>query len=436
MTRTYISELKNLKDGDKVSLNGWVAAVKDLSKVKFVILRDRTGEIQTVAVNGKTPEKTFNEIIKIPHESSIIINGALKASKIAKAGYEVVIDNFEILNKAETPLPIDTTPKSNTQIDKRIDYRFLDARRPKVRAIFNIRSAIVRAVTEFFDNEGFTNIHTPKLTAAGVESGAEMFPVVYFNKEAFLSQSPQVYKQMMVAAGFEKVYEIGPVFRAEKSHTTRHLTEFTGLDMEMGFIKDVGDVMEVIENLFKHTLNHVKENCKHDLELLEIKIAIPNKIPRITMKEAKEILEKEGKKLKESDDLDSEAEELLGKLMLKKHNSEFVFVTDYPWEVRPFYHMKPKDNPKGTCSFDLIWNGVEIATGAQREHRYDILKQQATEKGIKLDEMKEYADIFKYGCPPHGGIGLGLDRIVQRLLKLGNVREAILLPRDPERLTP
>ncbi|MBT3262534.1 aspartate--tRNA(Asn) ligase [Candidatus Woesearchaeota archaeon] len=436
MTRTYISELSNLKDGDKVTLNGWVAAVKDLSKVKFVILRDRTGEIQTVAVNGKTPEETFNNITKIPHESAISITGSLKESKIAKAGYEVVIDNFEILNKAETPLPIDTTPKSNTNIDKRIDYRFLDARRPKVRAIFNIRSTMVRAITEFFDNEGFTNITTPKLTAAGVESGAEMFEVKYFNKNAFLSQSPQIYKQMMVAAGFEKVYEIGPVFRAEKSHTTRHLTEFTGLDMEMGFIKDVGDVMDVIEDLFKYTLNYIKENCKSDLELLEIEVNIPKEIPRISMKEAKDLLKKEGKTLKESDDLDSEAEELLGKLMLKQHNSEFVFVTDYPWEVRPFYHMKPEDNPKGTCSFDLIWNGVEIATGAQREHRYDILKQQADEKGINLDEMKEYSDLFKFGCPPHGGIGLGLDRMVQRLLKLNNVREAILLPRDPERLTP
>ena len=436
MKRTYISDLKNLKDGEKVILNGWVSTIKDLSKVKFVILRDKTGEIQTVAVKGKTPEKTFEEVTKISPESSVIITGSLKKSKIAKAGYEIIIDNFEILNKAETPLPIDISPKSNTQIDKRIDYRFLDARRPEVRAIFNIRSTIIRATTEFFDNQGFTNIHTPKLTAAGVESGAEMFSVVYFDKEAFLSQSPQVYKQMMVAAGFEKVYEIGPVFRAEKSHTTRHLTEFTGLDMEMGFIKDVGEVMDVIEKLFIHTLKHIKEKCKSELDLLKIEINIPKNIPRISMKEAKKLLEKQGKKLKENDDLDAEAEDLLGKLILKKHNSEFVFVTDYPWEVRPFYHMKPKDNPKGTCSFDLIWNGVEIGTGAQREHKYEILKKQAKEKGINLDEMKSYSEIFKFGCPPHGGIGLGIDRITQRLLKLSNIREAILLPRDPERLEP
>ncbi len=436
MKRTYIQDLENVNDGEKVLINGWAANIKDLSNVKFVILRDKTGEIQAVAVKGKTPEKTFEEITQIPPESSLSIEGILKKNKIAKIGYEVVIENFEILNKAETPLPIDTTSKSNTNIDKRIDYRFLDARRPEIRAVFNIRSAIVRAVTEFFDSEGFTNISTPKITAAGVESGAEMFAVKYFNKEAFLSQSPQIYKQMMVAAGFEKVYEIGTVFRAEKSHTTRHVTEFTGIDMEMGFIKDMGDVMDAVEKLFIYIIDYVKKNSKKDLETLKIELNSLKNIPRITMKEAKKLLAEKNKKLGENEDLDSEAEKILGEIIAEKNNSNFVFVTNYPWKIRPFYHMKPEDDPNGTCSFDLIWNGVEIATGAQREHRYEILKKQAKEKGINLDSMKEYADIFKFGCPPHGGIGLGLDRMVQRLLNLSNIREAILFPRDPERLTP
>ena len=435
MKRTYLHALNKAKEGQEVLIQGWVADVRDLSNVKFVLLRDMSGHVQAVAAKGKTPDREFKSIAKLPIESSVTITGKIKKNKVAKLGYEVIIEDFDILNKAESPLPIDTSSKSNTQIDKRLDYRFLDVRRPEVRAIFNVRSRMAKAVSDFFESEGFTNINSPKLTAAGVESGAEMFPVAYFDKEAFLSQSPQIYKQMMVAAGFEKVYEIGPVFRAEKSHTSRHLSEFTGIDMEMGFIKNQNDVINVIEKLCIYIVKDIKENCVCDLKILGVDLEVPQKIPRITMAEAKELLLKEGKKLKRDDDLDSEAEALLGKLMKKKHNSDFVFVTDYPWKVRPFYHMRP-ENKNLTESFDLIWNGVEVGTGAQREHRYEILKEQAKEKGINLDDMPDYANIFKYGCPPHGGIGLGLDRMTQRILKLSNVREAILLPRDTERLTP
>ncbi|MBT6995618.1 aspartate--tRNA(Asn) ligase [Candidatus Woesearchaeota archaeon] len=430
--RILIKDALKKKPSTKVAIAGWIKQIKPLGKLIFITLRDRSGEMQLIA---KQDLKTFKELSKVTRESSLIFEGNIQESKQKSGGNELEIKDFQILNQAETPLPIDVGA-GTSNIDKRIDHRFLDTREEKINAIFRIRSKIFKLTADFFDKEDFTNITTPKITSAGVESGAELFNIQYFKKNAFLSQSPQIYKQMFVAGGFERVYEIAPVFRAEKSNTTRHLTEFTGVDMEMGFIKDEHDIMDVVEELFKYILTELKKVCKEELELLEIKPIVPKKIPRLSMKEIKTTLSKHGKSLSEDDDLDSEAEEILGEIIKKEYNEEFVFVTNYPWEVRPFYHMKPKDDKNGTKSFDLIWNGVEIATGAQREHRYDILKKQATEKGIKLDEMEAYAEIFKFGCPPHGGIGLGLDRMVQRLLKLNNVREAILLPRDPERLTP
>jgi len=432
MERTYIEEISEKLDNKKVLIKGWVSETRNLGKVQFVLLRDKTGLIQCVSHN----ENLQKQISKISNESVVEIEGLVKLNKIAKKGIEISIEKINLLSESLTPLPIDTSEKSKTLIDKRLDYRFLDLRRPKISAIFKIRSKIFNIVSNFFDNNGFVSINTPKITAGGVESGAEQFSIDYFGKEAFLTQSPQVYKQMFVLSGLEKVYEIGTVFRAEKSHTTRHLTEFTGIDFEIGFIKDENDIMDIIEEFFKYLLKDLKEKCKEELSLLNVKIEIPENILRITLDEAKKLLEKKGKKLKENDDPDPEAEKLIGELVKEKYDSDFVFLTLYPWEKRPFYHMRPENNKKVTKSFDLLYKGVEIATGAQREHRYNILKEQAKEKGIDLDKMSFYADIFKYGSCPHGGVGLGFDRIVQRLLNLDNVREAILLPRDPERLTP
>ena len=426
--REYVNEVLKKKDDSKVLVAGWVQKIKSMGNLNFIDLRDRTGVLQIVA-------KGFNDLSKLTPESVIVASGVIKKGQKKSGEKELILENYELMNKAETPLPIDLVQET-TQLDKRINNRFLDVRNPKVSAIFKIRSEVFKATVDFFSKEGFININTPKITSAGVESGAELFEVNYFNKKAYLSQSPQIYKQMMVAAGFEKVYEIGPVFRAEKSRTVRHLTEFTGIDMEMGFIKDENDIMDVVEELMKYIIKRTINNCKYELDILNVKLEIPQNIPRIKMKEVKLMLEKEGKKLKEDDDLDAEAEKLIAKIVKKKHNCEFVFVTDYPWSKRPFYHMKPENNKNITRSFDLIFNGTEIATGAQREHRYNILKQQGKEKGVNLDSIKGYNDIFRFGCPTHGGIGLGLDRMVQCLLKLENIRESILLPRDPDRLTP
>lgn len=428
-------EIKDaFKKKGKVEVRGWVYDTRDLSKIRFLILRDGTARIQVTGIKGKTNEAIFKEMKSISRESVVSVKGTLKPSKQAPGGKEILPDKIEILAKAGAKLPIDTSDHSKTELPKRLDYRFLDTRRKQITPIFKVRSCIYKNIVAFFAKENFTIINTPKITTIGLESGADSFDVRYFNKKASLAQSPQFYKQMFVMGGFGRVMEIGAVYRAEKSHTTRHLTEFTGVDFEMEIKKDENDVMDVIEQMMKYVVANVKKECVEELKELKIELKVPKNIPRIPMSELKKILAKKGKKLKENDDLDAEAEEMIGKYILEKYKEEFVFVTRYPWDVRPFYHMKPDSEPNSTRSFDLLWRGVEVATGAQREHRIDILKKQAKDKGIPLDGI--YAEIFKYGAVPHGGVGFGLDRLTQRMLNLDNTREAVLLPRDPERLTP
>ncbi|MFC1686766.1 aspartate--tRNA(Asn) ligase [Nanoarchaeota archaeon] len=439
MLRTHTcGELRAKEAGKKVTLTGWVDSLRVQGKISFLIVRDREGITQCFV----NPELT-KKIKDLPKESVVLVEGKVKKrpdnqvkKDISTGEIELETTNVEILSRSETPLPIEIEEETTTSMDKRIDYRFLDVRRNKIKTIFNIRSKIYRHTVDFFSNENFVNIQTPKITQSGVESGAEEFKVSYFGKKASLTQSPQVYKQMMVISGLERVYEIGPVFRAEKSHTTRHLTEFTGVDFEMGFVKDESDVMDVIERYMKFLLENINKDCKEELSLLGIKLNVPKKIPRLTMTEVKTLLKKWGKKLPPDEDLDPEGEKMISKIIKEKYNSDFVFVTEFPWKVRPFYHMRPEGKPKITKSFDLIYNGVEIATGAQREHRLDVLEKQAKEKGINLKKMDFYRDIFRFGCPPHGGVGFGLDRITEQLLILPNIREAVLLPRDVERLTP
>lgn len=438
MKRRYIGNIKKSLHNKEIKVSGWVEELRDLNKIKFIILRDRTGTAQCTALPKELSKEDFDNISRVTPESVIDIKGIIKFTKQAKRGYEIIIKKWNMHTKAGA-LPIQVTLKDEkviTDLSKRLDFRYLDLRKPRNLSIFKVRSKIAKILTDFFDKEGFINTNTPKITGAGVESGAALFKVDYFGKQVYLSQSPQIYKQMMVSAGLEKVYEIAPVFRAEKSRTARHLTEFTGVDFEMGFIKDEHDIMDVIEKMMITLLKEVKNECKDELKFFNIDLNVPKNIPRITMDEAKTLLAEKGKKLRPEEDFDPEAERILGEIILKKYKSELVFVYNYPWAVRPFYHMKPEGDYKGTRSFDLIWRGVEIATGAQREHRYSVLKKQAEEKGVKLDEMRDYANIFKHGCPPHGGVGFGLDRITQRLLNIENIREVILLPRDPDRMTP
>ena len=435
MKRTLLNDLK-LQLNKEILIQGWVQELRNLSKIKFLILRDRTGDMQTVAFKGETDDASFNLINDLTKESVVEIIGTAKENKESRWGVEVGIKKLTVLSKAATPLPIDNSDKSMTQLDKRLDHRLLDTRNLHKQAIFKVRSKIVKTITNFFDKNGFTNINSPKLTKIGVESGAELFEVDYFGRPMYLAQSPQVYKQMFVGGGFERVYEIGAVFRAEKSNTMRHLTEFTGVDFEMGFITDYTDILDFIEAMFVDLISNLKIESASELQLLQIEHQIPTKIPRLTIDEAKKMLAPKGKKYGVDDDLDAEGEKLIGEMVKEKYGSEFVFITLFPWKVKPFYQMKAEDNPRVTKSFDLLFNGVEICSGSQREHRYEVWKEQAIEKGLNPELMTEYAEIFLYGCPPHGGAGFGLDRITQRLLLLDNVREAVCPPRDPGREYP
>ncbi len=437
LKRIMVKELSH-HAGEKVCIKGFLHDLRDQSKVKFLIMRDISGMAQAVAL-AETPE-VFKEASKIPKETVLEIIGTVKPEKQAPGGFEIQIESIKILSTADRELPIQVAEKGKDEasLPLRLDYRWLDLRKPKNALIFKIWTTMEAAMREYWLAHGFIQIHSPKLVAGATESGAELFSLKYFEKTASLAQSPQFYKQMAMASGFEKVFEIGPVFRANPSHTTRHDTEFTSIDIEVSFIESHEDVMKVEEEWLAHSLKRVKE--KHSEEIKKVfgtEVIVPiTPFPRITMKEAHEALKKEFQyKIKDSD-LDPEGERLLCEYVKKKFGHEFVFVTEYPASVRPFYHMRKEGEKETTKSFDLLWKGLEITTGAQREHRYEILKDQAEEKKVPIEGIAEYLKFFKYGCPPHGGYGLSPTRMLMILLGLKNVREATFLPRDPERLSP
>ncbi|MBM3282332.1 MAG: aspartate--tRNA(Asn) ligase, partial [Candidatus Diapherotrites archaeon] len=347
MIRTHTcGELRKNHSGEVVTLEGWVDTYRETGKISFILIRDRTG-ITQVFVNK---DLTAANKSALKPETVVRIQGKVNTRPANQVRAEMPTGEIEleaqaitVLNEAEQPLPIDLLPETTTGLDKRIDYRFLDVRREKVRSIFTIRSKAFAKTVEFFEKEGFVNIQTPKLTAAGVESGAEEFKLPYFGKTASLAQSPQIYKQMFVVSGLEKVYSIEPIFRAEKSHTTRHLTEFTGIDIEMGFIESEHDVMKVLEKYFHFLLSAIKTECAPELEKLGADILVPHEIPKLSLYEARKILAKKGKIIPEDDDLDAEGEKMIGEHIRTTYNTDFVFMLDYPWKKRPFYHMRPED---------------------------------------------------------------------------------------------
>jgi aspartyl-tRNA synthetase len=336
-------------------------------------------------------------------------------------------------------IPIDPDGPVEPNSEVRLNWRFLDLRRPEIALIFQVQTALEHAMREYWIKEGFLEIHSPKLMGSPSEGGAEVFPFEYFGRTAYLAQSPQFYKQMAMAAGFDRVFEIGPVFRADPSFTARHATEFTGLDMEMSWIDSHEDVMAFEERWLVYSLEQVKQEYGDSIrETFGIEVSVPAvPFPRVSMQEAREIIAGKGHVIPlERGDLDPPGERLIAEYAMERFGHEFVFVTDYPVDVRPFYHMRYVDTPHVTKSFDLLWRGIEVTTGAQREHRYDVLVAQAREKGLSLEPIQFYLDFFKYGCPPHGGFGAGLARMLMVLLNQSNIREVTFLFRGPTRLHP
>ena len=412
---------------------GWVHEVRDLGGLAFFLLRDRTGIIQVTIVKKKASEAVLAAAKAVSRESVVRVTGIVKAIDKAPGGRELVPETFEILSMSESPMPLDVVEKVPADLDTRLDSRFLDARRPRVTAVFQIRSAALDAIHEFFTKNGFINITTPKIVAAATEGGTELFPIAYFDKEAFLNQSPQLYKQMMMAAGFEKVFEIGPIFRAEEHNTTKHLNEATSIDIEVSFA-DHHEVMRILEDVIVHTYRHVKDTCNDQLANLEIAdFTVPRApFPRLPYSEAIAIAQKRIEEpIKYGDDISSAAERAIGAEI-----GGHYFIVNWPTEIRPYYAMPYENDPSICKAFDLMHPRMELASGAERVHQHDLLVQQIRKKGLNPESFEFYLRPFRYGMPPHAGWGLGAERLVMTMLNLSNVREAVLFPRDMHRLVP
>lgn len=439
MERTLIGDLKT-KLGGSVKIQGWLQTLRDQKKMQFLVVRDRTGAVQVV-LEKKTDPALAELISKLTVESAITLTGEAIENPIVKlGGIEIQLQSLTVDNLADSPLPLDPFAETLPELDYRLDWRYLDLRRPSNYLIFKVETTAAAAMRQYWLDHGFTEIHSPKLMGSPSESGAELFGLDYFDRKAYLAQSPQFYKQMAMAAGWDGVFEIGPVFRADPSFTSRHMTEFTSIDMEMAWIESHDDVMSFQERWLQYTYQLVKE--KHGSEIKEtfgVDLQVPSvPFPKLKMSEAYAVLKEQGYALppERKGDIDPGGERLLGKYVNDKFGHDFVFVTDWPSTVRPFYHMRYSDAPNLTKSFDLLGKGLELATGAQREHRYEVLKAQAIEKGLSLEPINDYINYFRYGCPAHGGFGFGISRLLMIMLGIGNIRETVYLFRGPTRLNP
>lgn len=438
MNKIYFKDLENYFDKE-IEISGFVENIRNIKWVQFLVLRDSTDKVQVTIEKSDENNAPMVELVNnLTVESTIKVTGTLKKNEnVRLRGMEFIPTKIEVTSTSDAELPINIHDKDAQLLDQRLDYRFLDLRNEYNFNIFKIQSEMVKFMREFMYSRDFTEIHTPKLIGAASESGADVFEVKYFDRKAYLAQSPQFYKQMAIASGYDKVFEVAPVFRAENSNTSRHTTEFTGFDVEFAYIDSYRDVMDLEEELLTYTLEKLNEKYGELVKkLYDKEIVVPKeKFPRVKLADLYDELEKRyDYKVDESEknDLTTEAERLSYRYAMDEFNSEFIFVTDFPKEKRAFYHMRKDDVPEG---YDLIYRGVEITTGAEREHRYDVLVKQAKEKGLDKD-VEFYLEFFKYGCPPHGGFGIGVDRLTMLVLGLPSVKESMLIFRGPNRLNP
>ena len=433
--RIVIKNLATIPEGS-VTVAGWVDKVRDQKKVQFVVLRDESGAAQLVHPRAEESDPIADIISGLATGTFIRVTGELKLDERVKlGGLEIKIADIEVVTAANPETPI----AADSGIDKRLDWRFLDLREARNNLIFRAQTTLEHAMRTYWIERDFIELHTPKLMASASESNAELFEVEYFEGKAYLAQSPQFFKQMAQSAGFGKIFEIGPVFRADPSFTSRHATEFISVDAEISWIDSHEDVMKMQEELLVAAISAVKEKHGEEIkELFDVDVVVPTiPFPRIPLAEAKKIVAERGYEVpRNDDDMDPEGERQIAAYVAEKYGHEFVFLTDYATSIRPFYHMRNADDQTITNSYDLIWRGTEITTGAQREHRIDILEAQAREKGLDPTELEFYLDFFRYGVPPHGGFGMGLSRVMMLMLHQPNLREVTYLFRGPNRLTP
>ena len=431
--RTYTADAE---PGDHVTVAGWVHELRDLGGIAFLILRDKTGRIQVKFEKDEMDEDLVETGLDVARESVVSITGDVEAEERAPTGVEVVPESIEVVSAADPELPLDPSGKVGAELSTRLNNRTLDLRREAPKAIFEIRAEVLRAVREQFREEGCTEINTPKIVATGTEGGTELFPISYFGKEAFMNQSPQLFKQLMVGSGLERVFEIGPIFRAEEHNTPRHLNEATSIDFESAFF-DHEDAMDVCENIVRAAYEAVAANCEDELTALDLResFEVPDEgFPRLTYEEAIDRVNATAEldeQLVWGDDLTTEAEKALGQDV-----GTHYFVTDWPSEIKPFYIKDNEDNPDLSTGFDMMHPRLELVSGGQREHRYDELVAGFEQQGLDPEAFEYYTEMFRYGMPPHAGWGLGAERLVMTMLDLDNIREAVIFPRDRQRLSP
>lgn len=429
MERTFVCDIGKTYE-DVLMVRGWVHKIHDLGHITFVHLRDKTGIVQLVV------DREHREQLRL--EMSIEAIGEKVLNQKAPGGIEISVREICILGKVHYDnLPIEVNCyKQKASLEKQLDYRSLSLRAPRIRAIFKIQEEITNAFRSYLKALRFSEIHTPKIISSSTEGGSEMFTVNYFDRRAFLSQSPQFYKQMMVGAGFERVFEVGHAYRAELHNTWRHLNEYVSLDIEMGFIRDEFELMEIEEGFMNFLFSHLKETCSEELKMYSIELPHSVEIPKIPLSEVQDILfEKYGKR-SPSGNIDAEGEILLSRYIRETYGTDFIFLTKYPVSKRPMYTMPDENLPGMTRSFDLIYKGLEITTGGQRIHDYEMLKGNIEKFGLVPEDFSFYLESFRYGMPPHGGFAIGLERLTMKILGLENIREAALLPRDMKRLEP
>lgn len=433
MQRIPMSQVSS-RAGETVTVAGFVKSVRDQKRMQFVVVEDREGAVQVSHERAGEGDALAAAISSVPLGSAVAVTGEVVADpRIRFGGVEIRARSIDVAGPAAAPSPID----AESAQDLRMDFRWIDLRRPESRLVFEVQTAAEHAMRTFLTARGFLEIHSPKLMAAASESGAELFKLPYFGGEATLAQSPQFYKQMAMAAGFERVFEIGPVFRANPSFTSRHDTEFTSVDVEVAWISSHDDVMRLEEEWLAFVIGEIAARFGARVrETFGAEIRVPElPFPRMTLAEAASALAG-GPGVREDGDLDPEGERRLAEIVRRERGHDFVFVTDYPAALRPFYHMRSAADPALTRSFDLLWKGVEVTSGAQREHRPERLVAQIREKGLAVEPLADYVEFFRYGCPPHGGYGFGLSRMLMVLLDRPNVREVTYLFRGPGRLRP
>lgn len=436
LRRTHYTDQIEKATGE-VTISGWVHEIKDLAKTRFIWVRDNHGLAQITILKEKSSDEILQTSEQLSREDVISVRGEPIKERIAKVGSELRPLQIEIVSKTKETAPLDVADKTEANLDVRLDWRVLDLRRRENLAVFRIQSQLVEGMEKYLRGQGFVQVFTPCLIGGSSEGGAEVFKVDFFGRNAFLRQDPQLHRQLTIAAGFDKIYDLGPSWRAELSHTPRHLCEHHACAPEFAFMKDETDMERVEEQLVVSALSTVKEGCQAELDLLKIELRIPKTpFPELRFPEIYDILSEYGKKIPVGEDYDREAEHLLTKHVEKEYDAEFFFVNRFPSKVKPFYVMRVDEDPTWARSVDLVLRGVELSSGGQREHRYEKIMAQIMEKGVDPEGLRWFTDAFKFGVPPHGGFALGIERFTASVLNLSNLREAALFPRAPERLLP